>query len=71
MIDSRLKRVSQSVPGTRLRVPCAQGAMPLLAAAPLLFQPVVGKDYEELIAVIVTLAISFGLMVAFGAWWSR
>ena len=45
--------------------------MPLLAAAPLLFQPVVGKDYEELIAVVVTMAISFGLMVAFGAWWSR
>jgi hypothetical protein len=45
--------------------------MPLLAAAPLLFQGTVGKDYEELIAVIITLAISFGLMLVFGAWWSR
>jgi hypothetical protein len=31
----------------------------------------VGKDYEELIAVLATLAISMALMVAFGAWWSR
>jgi hypothetical protein len=37
----------------------------------LLFEGVVGKDYQELIYVIVTLAISMGLMVAFGAWWSR
>lgn len=60
------------MPGTRpagaLR---ARSAILLLAAVPLLFQPVVGKDYEELIAVVVTMAISFGLMVAFGAWWSR
>lgn len=31
----------------------------------------VGKDYEELLAVLFTMFISFGLMVAFGAWWSR
>ena len=37
----------------------------------LLFQGYVGKDYEELFFVIVTMGISFALMVAFGAWWSR
>lgn len=31
----------------------------------------VGKDYEELLAVLITMFISFGIMVAFGAWWQR
>lgn len=31
----------------------------------------VGKDYEELVFVLLAMAISMGLMVAFGAWWSR
>ena len=31
----------------------------------------VGKDYEELVLVLVTMALSMALMVAFGAWWSR
>jgi hypothetical protein len=38
---------------------------------PLLFEPYVGKDYEELLAVLATMIIAMGLMVAFGAWWSR
>ena len=42
-----------------------------LAAAPLLFEPYVGKDYEELLFVLLTLLISLAIMVAFGAWWSR
>lgn len=37
----------------------------------LLFEPFVGKDYEELVLVLVTLFLSLGIMVAFGAWWSR
>jgi hypothetical protein len=43
--------------------------MPLLS--PLLFEGFVGKDYEELVFVLITMFISFGLMVAFGAWWQR
>jgi hypothetical protein len=31
----------------------------------------VGKDYEELVLVLLTMALSMGLMVAFGAWWQR
>jgi hypothetical protein len=31
----------------------------------------VGKDYEELLAVLVFMAMAMGLMVAFGAWWQR
>ncbi len=42
-----------------------------MLGAALLFQGYVGKDYEELIFVLVTMAISFGIMVALGAWWSR
>jgi hypothetical protein len=38
---------------------------------PLLFEPLVGKDYEELVLVLVTMFISLGLMVLFGAWWQR
>ena len=38
---------------------------------PLAIEGFVGKDYEELVFVLITMAISFGLMVAFGAWWSR
>ncbi len=37
----------------------------------LLFAGYVGKDYEELVFVILTMAFSFALMVAFGAWWQR
>jgi hypothetical protein len=37
----------------------------------LLFEAIVGKDYEELLFVVITLVISFGMMLAFGAWWSR
>ena len=37
----------------------------------MLFQGTVGKDWEELLLVILTLGISMGLMVAMGAWWSR
>ena len=43
----------------------------ILGALPLLFEGTVGKDYQELIFVGATLVISLGLMVAFGAWWSR
>lgn len=43
----------------------------MLASLSLLFSGVVGKDYEELIFVIVTLGISMALMIAFGQWWSR
>ena len=42
-----------------------------MLGAVLLFQGYVGKDYEELIFVLITMAISFGIMVALGAWWSR
>ncbi len=43
--------------------------MPLI---PMLFEMgVVLKDYEELLGVLITMVISFGLMLAFGAWWSR
>jgi hypothetical protein len=42
-----------------------------LPAAALLFEPYVGKDYEELLFVLITLLISMAIMVAFGAWWSR
>ena len=35
------------------------------------FPGYVGKDYEELLAVVLTLIVSMGMMVAFGAWWSR
>jgi hypothetical protein len=44
--------------------------MSLLSLAPL-FQGYVGKDYQELIFVVVAMFISFGILVAFGAWWSR
>ena len=43
----------------------------MLASVSLLFSGTVGKDYEELIFVILTIAISMALMVAFGQWWSR
>jgi hypothetical protein len=43
----------------------------VLAALPVLFQGTVGKDWEELFLVVLTMAVSFGLMVLFGAWWSR
>jgi len=42
-----------------------------MLGAALLFQGYVGKDYEELVFVLITMAISFGIMVALGAWWSR
>lgn len=42
-----------------------------MLGAALLFEGYVGKDYEELIFVLITMAISFGIMVALGAWWSR
>lgn len=38
---------------------------------PLAIDGFVGKDYEELIFVLLTMAFSFALMVAFGMWWSR
>lgn len=31
----------------------------------------VGKDYEELVYVFITLVLSMAVMVAFGAWWQR
>jgi len=37
----------------------------------LLFTGYVGKDYQELIFVIATMALSLGIMVALGAWWQR
>jgi hypothetical protein len=37
----------------------------------LTFTGIVGKDYEELVAVLITMFISFAMMVAFGAWWQR
>ena len=43
----------------------------MLASLPLLFSGTVGKDYEELIFVILTMGISMGLMILFGQWWSR
>ena len=38
---------------------------------PLAIEGFVGKDYEELVFVLMTMAFSFAVMVAFGAWWSR
>ena len=43
----------------------------MLASLPLLFSGTVGKDYEELFFVILTMGISFALLIAFGQWWSR
>ena len=31
----------------------------------------VGKDYEELLAVLFFMAVAMALMVAFGSWWQR
>ncbi len=31
----------------------------------------VGKDYEELLAVLFFMAVAMALMVVFGAWWQR
>ncbi|MEX2246535.1 MAG: hypothetical protein WEC75_07590 [Dehalococcoidia bacterium] len=42
-----------------------------MQVAALLFQGFVGKDYEELLLVLVTMILSMAIMVAFGAWWSR
>jgi hypothetical protein len=38
---------------------------------PLAIEGFVGKDYEELVFVLLAMALSMALMVAFGAWWSR
>jgi hypothetical protein len=43
----------------------------LLNLNPLAKIGYVGKDYEELIFVGLTLAFSMGAMVLFGMWWSR
>jgi hypothetical protein len=71
MLDSRLQRESQSDSGTAVRESGRSRESMTLLASPLLFQGYVGKDYEELIFVILTLGFSMALMVAFGAWWSR
>lgn len=42
--------------------------MPLLELLQIGF---VGKDYEELVFVLLTMFFSFVLLVAFGAWWQR
>jgi hypothetical protein len=46
-------------------------ALPLASLLLFEFPGYVGKDYEELLAVLFTLIVSMGMMVAFGAWWSR
>ena len=43
----------------------------LLSFSPLAKIGYVGKDYEELIFVGLTLGVSMGIMVLWGAWWSR
>ena len=68
MLDSRLKRDSQTR-AIRIWQPTLE--LEVLASLPILFHGTVGKDYEELIFVILTMGISMGLMLAFGAWWSR
>lgn len=40
-------------------------------ASVLLLEGYVGKDYEELVYVFLTLILSLAVMVAFGAWWQR
>jgi len=37
----------------------------------LLFEPYVLTDWGELLFVFITLLLSLGIMVGFGAWWSR
>ena len=43
----------------------------LLNLGPLAEIGYVGKDYEELIFVVLTITFSIGAMVLFGMWWSR
>ena len=43
----------------------------LLAVSPLAKIGYVGKDFEELVFVGMTMAFSLGVMVLFGMWWSR
>jgi hypothetical protein len=43
----------------------------MLFLSPVLFEGIVGKDYEELVYVLLTMLISMVLLVAFGAWWQR
>ena len=38
---------------------------------PLAIEGYVGTDYEELVFVLLAMALSFALMIAFGAWWQR
>jgi hypothetical protein len=72
VLDSRLRRASQT-PNLRSRLAelhlhRAGAHMPLLTLLQIGF---VGKDYEELVFVLLTMIFSFAVMVAFGAWWQR
>lgn len=67
MLDSRLIRDSQMA-----RAPGLAGASPAgVSMLPLAIEGFVGKDYEELVFVLLAMFASFALMVVFGAWWSR
>ena len=74
MLDSRLRRDSQTA-----TPPCAGGVargahgMPLLGGLfdPSSYPGYVGKDYEELLAVLFFMGVAMIMMVAFGAWWQR
>jgi len=69
MLDSRLKRDSQTV-GAAIRAPIfgRSRSFPMPIAA---FIPPYAPDAIELLLVMVTVLLSLGIMVAFGAWWSR
>jgi hypothetical protein len=47
--------------------------MPLLGGLfdPSSYPGYVGKDYEELLAVLFFMGVAMIMMVAFGAWWQR
>jgi len=54
------------------RAPGLAGASPAgVSMLPLAIEGFVGKDYEELVFVLLAMFASFALMVVFGAWWSR
>ena len=74
MLDSRLLRDSQmvAVPDASRRRTASVGngqeqGMDVLWMLPVPWAP----DALELVYVLATIFLSLGLMVAFGAWWSR
>jgi hypothetical protein len=72
MLDSRLKKASQMKPSRFVLQAEQCGArqelrMDLLWTLPVPWAP----DALELVYVLATIFLSLGIMVAFGAWWSR